>query len=431
MKPQQVASHIKALNDSDRDTLPVVWEVAVLNALRRTRDFDHEPKTGARTPDIWIPETIDQEGLVVDIKTVSDEGLHERNPIERLEEEFRNRFSRLRLTDLRGGFQLKIKQHSKPPTGRARHPTRLKIPPVGAFAKVIFNAEFDRFASRLAEAPHHNHVFRVNTKDCDIELSFNPAGWGWSTNYPVYNSAPTLKNNTVWNGLKEKADQLKEVPLRGIRGIILCDGDCYLMQRLRGDSNSFGLEDVIKDFLRQRKSIGFVLVLVPMYGPQATNLNPQHLSIDSHLYHRYPPDSLPKAIAPFLDVARLLPHPMSNATNARHHLNWLKSQACWHVAPTFIGGMQMSGNKIRISARAVLELLAGSLSQAEFEKAHGFSDSKRNPFLRKLKSGQLIKSIRIEPDDVPERDDDWIVIELADDPAVSPFVATQSPSIGD
>ena len=91
----------------------------------------------------------------------------------------------------------------------------------------------------------------------------------------------------------------------------------------------------------------------------------------------------------------------------------------------------MSGNKIRISARAVLELLAGSLSQAEFEKAHGFSDSKRNPFLRKLKSGQLIKSIRIEPDDVPERDDDWIVIELADDPAVSPFVATQSPSIGD
>jgi ABC-type Fe3+-hydroxamate transport system substrate-binding protein len=73
---------------------------------------------------------------------------------------------------------------------------------------------------------------------------------------------------------------------------------------------------------------------------------------------------------------------------------------------------------VKVSSRNVLQLLAGTLGVQQFQAGLGG----RNPFAEKLLRGQLIKSVLIEPSEVAEEDDDWIVFEFGEpDPAISPF----------
>lgn len=85
----------------------------------------------------------------------------------------------------------------------------------------------------------------------------------------------------------------------------------------------------------------------------------------------------------------------------------------------------MSERRVKISARALLGLLAGTVSQADFFKAHGFIESEDtrhaiNVFQRAVKSSRLISNVSIETG--RSADDDWIIFEFGEpDPAVLPF----------
>ncbi len=79
------------------------------------------------------------------------------------------------------------------------------------------------------------------------------------------------------------------------------------------------------------------------------------------------------------------------------------------------GGLGMS---ISISSRMVLELLAGRISQKEFEE-YAFGRNK-NLFDLQMKFGNTIQEARLEKSGVDE-DDDKIVFELELDPGATPF----------
>jgi len=84
----------------------------------------------------------------------------------------------------------------------------------------------------------------------------------------------------------------------------------------------------------------------------------------------------------------------------------------------YIGELQMGGS-VKISARQLLEFLAGKQSIEDFTKDLA-SDRLPNPFHQMLEQGRLISSVTIEHH--PENDDDTAIIEFGPpDPAVSPF----------
>ena len=90
-----------------------------------------------------------------------------------------------------------------------------------------------------------------------------------------------------------------------------------------------------------------------------------------------------------------------------------------------------SASTIKISSRALLELLSGNDLAKSFLQGQGFEPSEQtsapvpNPFSHALGRGQIIADISIERSDAS--DDDWIVIRLeGPDPAVSPFTARRS-----
>lgn len=81
---------------------------------------------------------------------------------------------------------------------------------------------------------------------------------------------------------------------------------------------------------------------------------------------------------------------------------------------------------IKVSARAVQELLAGRLSHDHF--SHPGAGSDKNIFDHFLKSGLTISSVRLEPGGIDD-DDDCLIFEFAQDPAASEFQAKANTEI--
>jgi hypothetical protein len=191
---------------------------------------------------------------------------------------------------------------------------------------------------------------------------------------------------------------------------------------------SYEPKDVISEFLKEeqlheRLPVQFVATFTVIYG---NPLDLRSALIDINLYTipaRYErPIDMMAILTPLKDV---LPIPERNAVNA---IALLKGSNPYEGA-SFWGGLTMSERKVKISARSLLGLLAGTVSQSDFFKAHGFveSDDTRyaiNAFQRALKSGRLISNVSIEK--VGSADDEWIIFELGDpDPAVMPFAIPQ------
>jgi hypothetical protein len=84
----------------------------------------------------------------------------------------------------------------------------------------------------------------------------------------------------------------------------------------------------------------------------------------------------------------------------------------------------MQGNKIRISARELLDLLAGTLDQKRFAENHRMF-GRGNIFKHYRSGGKMILKAEVESNQ--EEDDDWIVLEFSDgDPAMSKFKVPDS-----
>jgi hypothetical protein len=81
---------------------------------------------------------------------------------------------------------------------------------------------------------------------------------------------------------------------------------------------------------------------------------------------------------------------------------------------------------ISISARAVLDLLAGRITSEKFQHRTGLEGKNRsNLFKHRLEQGDILSGARLEPGGVDE-DDDWLVFELARDPSASPLVSSRN-----
>jgi hypothetical protein len=68
---------------------------------------------------------------------------------------------------------------------------------------------------------------------------------------------------------------------------------------------------------------------------------------------------------------------------------------------------------LKISARALQELMAGRLSPEQFRK---WSFGEDNPVRRQIEAGRTISSVRFEPQGNSE-EDDYLVFEFRDDPS--------------
>lgn len=424
---KQVKKHVFELNRMHQTlSLAFEWEVVLLNAFNKVGKIAHERNFGGpREPDLYFesPSNSDQR-FVADITTLSDKGLEGHNPYEALFDEL---MKTVRERGLRpDSFSLDVEaNHGELYRDGPR--ARLKLPPPSRFKQVIFNADFDRFLEDVTLAPGTPKTLRIHKAEDNVDLTigYDPKQWASRGGHLVYKRINHLTDNIVYARLREKRDQLIDSKFDGPRAIILCDGgfDPFFSQ---AHFSTYSVETVIKHFLLEHDDIDFVLTFGIKdssfsSGPRNQMIIGRYAKGFFHNGHM----ELLNCIDSLLDY---LPQAESNASNA---IYWLKA-AKPHYGRSHWGGMRWGQGrrhmKVKISTRALLELLAGKVTQQEFFERHSFVPSELhpfpphiNPFTSGVKEELTISNVTFERTEA--EDDDWIEFTLkAGDPAVSEFV---------
>ena len=412
------------LNKADSNRLPAMWELVILRGLAIAGELLHEKALpNGRRPDFQLLLVDNPHRLIVcgEISTVSDAGLHKQNPVGILRSEIDRLALKYRLNpnhfryDVDGGHVGAYK------TGRIA----LKLPSPQRLQSII-KQKVKPFIRELAKQPRPLAHFEYGD-DTNFSIGYDQTQRFAGGGHPSYETAISLTNNSVFKALKQKVGQLSAASEDTIRLIILCDGGCTMMNR-RGMS-SLNAPAIAQDFLRQHSSIDLVLLvsvtrttdsygtreLAPHFELVVPRIAARHKRLNSDalkIVHK----ALERAVAS-------IPQAVREPINAAHHC--LLSGYGRGMA-----GGYMTGKTIKISSRALLELLSGQISSDSFLELHGWdapvgkSAFATNSFKQALNSGRMIKTVHVEYGG--NKDDDWLEFEFgAPDAAFSPFVVPE------
>lgn len=411
-------------------------------------------------------EQFDEENpfsFVADVATVTDEGLHQTNPIEAFTDEL---LRLLRKHGISKGINYRVGSFSE--REAALEKRKLKLPDKGQLnARLFSTPKFKQFLHQIKTEPGRQHSVKFNEAKVEVEFSYHPQNRGITGSHATFRGvnryAPDLrvpafsfnqydwKSNGVYRALRSKADQLKKSASSCRWGIFLCDGGSQLMHD-RGVMQTRTAPEVIESFLRESSSVDFVVSASVDWGEKSRT--PQGL-FSSQLMGASLRDRVPllmlwcgvnprlvqtlegryfaaRLVSLCLAIRLRLPDPVATPENA---LRWLRSTDK-HVGRSIvdfsISGFVMDPKSVSFSSRALLELLAGHISLEEFLRRYGLAptgnpelDALRqplgNPFKAAFESGKSISFADLE---VMEGDDDnTIKFRFDHDAAIAPFVA--------
>lgn len=425
-KKRQTKKLVQQLNHMPDDlTLAAEWEVVIINALSKIGNVSYERNFGGnRNADVYF-ETLNNSShnFLSDITTVSDKGLDASNPFEALWDELDNKVKAHGLNP--NCFSLQVNTLSSY-NGSSKY--KLKIPGRARFSQTIFGEDFNKFIENIFQKSKLVNNLKIKSDDVDLEIGYNPNQRYASGDYPNYKSIYSLTENTIYQALESKASQLIGTGFTGPIGVFLCDGGCIFLKNkpLRGLTSR--LEDIINIFLNNNKEIYFI-VTFSIWNNKKIKSFKRGLKHYSPVIRLFPGEKFNQIKFDFKEILEKLPgvfpSPQQDPINA---LNLLKGKYP-NIGRPYWGGLEVTCGKermkIKISARAILELLAGKIEQKEFSQRYEFFGTGKNPFEIALDQGQLIQRISMEKS--ASDDDDWISIELeGPDPAISPFIVPKN-----
>jgi len=419
LSTKQLENLVGKLNRGDpNEILANEWEVCILSAFRAIGRIQYEPNFGGtRTPDLFFQmgESGNLEFLA-DITTVSDTNAHKENAYREFCEEIR-RF----LNDMGhngAGINIDVAHQM---IGKYRDSkVKLLLPSKGQIHQFV-ETELGPFLSQIAKEPDKDAVFSYGRDKIRFSIQYNSKEKRFSGGHCIVYTVPySGRRNPLTNALENKWDQLAKSGYNGPRGIIVCDGGCDALQERNAVAGMHGCSEIVEPFLKTHKNLLFVLVLRIEQRPRSPLSRPT-IEIAAKLYWNFASDkTLFEQTKCAIDrMLSYLPVPESTPTNA---IYWLAANKT-NGRP--IGAITMQGNTIKISARALTELLAGKTGLKEFLEDHHFKPTERGGFVdpffeRQLAMGNTLKNSFVEPDE--HKDDDWIVLEYnGPDPAISPF----------
>jgi hypothetical protein len=418
---EQLDQHVARLNSKGFQSQDAEWEIAVLNAFSKSGKVEHEPPLdGPAKLDLLF--TAGDGSFLADITTVSDEGLEEQTPVKAFCIELQQRLRRGGLPY--DGWTLSIGTHPAK-YGEPRIPA---IPPRNEFAQEVFNAKFKKFVKDVQTNPQQSQTYSVRTSKTAISLTYDPKGQYFTTLGPAVGTALKKNQNPIFNALRAKAKQLKKVSYDGPKAIILCDGGTDMIHaRAHGSFDfNFNAADATKDFLRQNQSIDFVLLVTSVWTNDGRHWLPTKGPVRKVKVTLIPNtdfDRLPEQIKHSLSsLEDFFPEPENTPTGARETIRHgfdpkqLKPLA---------GRWSVSDNEVKISASAVLGLLAEAVTPAELFESLGFrphsskASAIRNPFDYMLSRKMRLREVVVED---TQYDDSYLVFKFdGPDPALSSF----------
>lgn len=250
-------------------------------------------------------------------------------------------------------------------------------------------------------------------------ISYFPGTWTTTITYADYRSPRDVVRNPLYNRLKKKANQVRRCAGTGpsLCGIIVCDGGTNLFQRAVG-LGALSLERIAEHFLRRTQTIDFVAAISVKDSSfdMSSRKHPYSFNVDVFGMADDAPRGMLRSL--LADGLHHLPKPIRTPVNARYHLTSQKMNGLASLQFRDCGSAQLSAGNIRLSARAVMDYLAGRLDRDQFLLR---ADAWTLSILKKwLDEGNLVDGIDLVKN--ANCDDDELVLHVRrSDPAVSPF----------
>ncbi|HWE84591.1 MAG TPA: hypothetical protein VG267_06580 [Terracidiphilus sp.] len=169
--------------------IPTEWEIVLLQSLSQFGPVTHELDHGGQTkPDVQFQSP--SLTFVADIATISDRGLHERNPIRLLEEKLRERWLQSGITEGGFAFHASTRLH----TGKGSKSPNV-VPPVEELDSLIFNDRFGQFIRDVRVAPSEQRQLNIQWAPSSvIQITYVPGRkFVWCTGYTSY-TVPTQRD---------------------------------------------------------------------------------------------------------------------------------------------------------------------------------------------------------------------------------------------
>lgn len=420
VEQDQLSAIVNNLNKPGAERLHFMWEVIWLDVLSRGSALMYEqPLDDGRKPDFRIElEDNDKRNitLIGDVRTVSDSGLDNRNPVDLLSDELIKLALKFNLNP--DHFSYRVNGAREGRYGDQR--VKLTLPEKNNLDEIIIS-HIKPWIKKLSSERINSDSFKIEQNGTDIEFHYNTSQRFHTRSHPSYDIAASRRKNPLFNTLKGKKKQFKSAPSNAIRVIIVCDGDCGLMKSSDNfqTHGTFSASEIAQDFLRQNTSIDYVLLTKTKevhrtLQPREYELACELVSSPSRPRSSRVSDMTHQIVHSFLDRAcRQLPRPVTNSATARSR------SSVPGAGPDMIGGYEMA-NGIKISSRALQRLLSGEISSEDFLAQYDWLNGRTNPFASRLKEGRMIKEINVEP--VDGKDDDWLSIKFGEpDAANGPF----------
>lgn len=412
---------VEKLNSQGLNRLPAMWEIVVLSALSKLGYIRYELELpNGKRPDIFFSR-----GrallFMADITTVSDSGLEEANPVDRLRFEIEACRKRLGLPIL--GINIQVNSVKEATKKGPR--TALLLPPYGEIPSFVAE-RIEPIIKQKMQAGEPLSL-RIEEPGVDLEVSFVNSKFS-SISHASFDLPESLTRNPLYNALDKKKRQVRS--FEGVRGIIVCDGASRSLSRDAEGTRAFETEKILAEFLRQNSSIDFALVIT------VDEKRGGWLERNVERSLRYVLQCQPKlAVAETLDrVFEKMVHHMGKPK--RSAINAVNQLAMPGFGWGHHGGSTMSGSKVKLSSRLLMEILSGRRSADEMNKLQRWrriSDPHDNlltinPFDKWLEEGRLPKSAIVLHD--ADSDDDWIEITVSrNDAAVSVFKVPKEPTL--
>jgi hypothetical protein len=416
--PSKAVDLLKRLEHSSPDqAIPAEFELALIWAVTKTAQLEIDRPMGNRTPDIYSPDLVSSAPVAIDVRAISDALLSGQAFMRRAAKIINSACGRIikgTSAHLHYAFQERG-EYIRDANGKTRFDRRRKI-------TECFQME-PRLRVSLAEWLRNDPAkqpLRLTGKDIDVVISWREYV------HPLLNTFSTmpslaydLRENPLYQALASKSRQLGDVPGGVHRGVFLGDAGCQLFNNIdREDrvNHTFSGKQVIEAFLADESAIDFVAV----FSVKRANEGSWDPSRSPRVWYLYlfeqkkSPEKLD--LDRLLRLRDLLPPPYLSGYEARswHEQGMFSPQARGHYLPTSmsIGRQSMT---VRISARALQELMAGRLTAEEFQN---WTAGRPNPFERQLALGWTISGVAFEPTNA-DADDDYLTFTFKNDPAAT------------
>lgn len=398
--------HINHLNGaSPIQRVTTEWEIAVLNGLHKLGvEPRYEPSFDGGTSVLDVLVRHQNKEALIDITTVSDRGLDEENPFQRLSDELIRRVRERGIDPNKFGLRV---EGNWPQLHLGGPKPYLLMPQPTAFDSAVFDREFAEFLDQVAASSQKASFQPRSDPNAVVWITYDPAQQFFTGSHLDYTVIFTGNGNPVYNRMNAKASQLRKSGFNGLKGIVLCDAGCGLLSKNGRPGLNLGPNEVISGFLDAKPQMDFVLLL-RVKSDSAGLLGPEHTKIVSEMFI----SSINRCVDPLIDhlqgLAQQLPTPENTPINA---------YSTEDEGKTFSGGGTMTAHKIKMSARAVLGVLSGRIKQEEFVREN---EPFVKAFERMVAEGRVLSDAKVER--VAERDDDWIEFCFSEaDPAASRF----------